>query len=126
MSADAETQLRQLFQNPLQEFQQWKPSIQMILETPEPALAHIEVANLLLSSEPDTWFVFVQAMPAAACSSWKGLSSMAGNPPVWRSILRSSCSRMSYFLPSIGLIGVVNWIGWIKVLDIFNNDDNIV
>uniref|UniRef100_A0A663DU48 Nesprin-3 n=1 Tax=Aquila chrysaetos chrysaetos TaxID=223781 RepID=A0A663DU48_AQUCH len=44
MSADTETQLRRLFQNPLQEFQQWKPSIQMLLETPEPALAHIEAA----------------------------------------------------------------------------------
>ncbi|XP_008931818.2 nesprin-3 [Manacus vitellinus] len=44
MSADTETQLRRLFQNPLQNFEQWKPSVQMLLETPEPALAHIEAA----------------------------------------------------------------------------------
>ncbi|NXN49546.1 SYNE3 protein, partial [Rynchops niger] len=44
MSADTETQLRRLFQNPLQDFEQWKPSVQMLLETPEPALAHIEAA----------------------------------------------------------------------------------
>ncbi|XP_074440202.1 nesprin-3 isoform X3 [Larus michahellis] len=44
MSADTETQLRGLFQNPLQDFEQWKPSVQMLLETPEPALAHIEAA----------------------------------------------------------------------------------
>ncbi|NXQ97036.1 SYNE3 protein, partial [Sagittarius serpentarius] len=44
MSTDTETQLRRLFQNPLQDFQQWKLSIQMLLETPEPALAHIEAA----------------------------------------------------------------------------------
>ncbi|NXF01488.1 SYNE3 protein, partial [Smithornis capensis] len=44
MSADTETQLGRLFQNPLQNFEQWKPSVQMLLETPEPALAHIEAA----------------------------------------------------------------------------------
>ncbi|NXO85808.1 SYNE3 protein, partial [Sitta europaea] len=44
MSTDAETQLRRLFQNPLQSFEQWKPSVQMLLETPEPELAHIEAA----------------------------------------------------------------------------------
>ncbi|KAI1237625.1 hypothetical protein IHE44_0013708 [Lamprotornis superbus] len=46
MSADTETQLRRLIQNPLQSFEQWKPSVQMLLETPEPELAHIE--NLIL------------------------------------------------------------------------------
>ncbi|NWV78510.1 SYNE3 protein, partial [Dasyornis broadbenti] len=44
MSTDTETQLRRLFQNPLQSFEQWKPSVQMLLETPEPELAHIEAA----------------------------------------------------------------------------------
>ncbi|NWX15162.1 SYNE3 protein, partial [Aegotheles bennettii] len=44
MSTDTETQLRRLFQNPLQDFEQWKPSVQMLLETPEPVLAHIEAA----------------------------------------------------------------------------------
>ncbi|NXL41134.1 SYNE3 protein, partial [Podilymbus podiceps] len=44
MSTDTETQLRRLFQNPLQDFEQWKPSVQMLLETPEPMLAHIEAA----------------------------------------------------------------------------------
>ncbi|KAM6131146.1 nesprin-3 isoform 2-T2 [Pterocles gutturalis] len=44
MSTDTETQLRRLFQNPLEDFEQWKPSVQMLLETPEPALAHIEAA----------------------------------------------------------------------------------
>ncbi|KAM9292066.1 nesprin-3 isoform 2-T5 [Morus bassanus] len=44
MSTDTETQLSILFQNPLQDFEQWKPSVQMLLETPEPALAHIEAA----------------------------------------------------------------------------------
>ncbi|NXK06483.1 SYNE3 protein, partial [Herpetotheres cachinnans] len=44
MSTDTETQLRRLFQNPLQDFAQWKPSVQMLLETPEAALAHIEAA----------------------------------------------------------------------------------
>ncbi|XP_026704824.1 nesprin-3 isoform X1 [Athene cunicularia] len=44
MSTDTETQLRRLFQNPLQDFEQWKPSVQMLLETPEPELAHIEAA----------------------------------------------------------------------------------
>lgn len=58
MSTDTETQLRRLFQNPLQDFEQWKPLVQMLLETPEPALAHVEVANLLLSSETDRWCVF--------------------------------------------------------------------
>uniref|UniRef100_A0A8D0EQG3 Spectrin repeat containing nuclear envelope family member 3 n=1 Tax=Strix occidentalis caurina TaxID=311401 RepID=A0A8D0EQG3_STROC len=44
MSTDTETHLRRLFQNPLQDFEQWKPSVQMLLETPEPELAHIETA----------------------------------------------------------------------------------
>ncbi|NWR67658.1 SYNE3 protein, partial [Bucorvus abyssinicus] len=44
MSTDTETQLRRLFQNPLQDFEQWKPLVQVLLETPEPALAHIEAA----------------------------------------------------------------------------------
>ncbi|KFV93492.1 Nesprin-3, partial [Eurypyga helias] len=44
MSTDTEIQLRRLFQNPLQDFEQWKPSVQMLLETPKPALAHIEAA----------------------------------------------------------------------------------
>ncbi|NXF36120.1 SYNE3 protein, partial [Nyctibius bracteatus] len=44
MSSDTETQLRRLFQNLLRDFEQWKPSVQMLLETPEPALAHIEAA----------------------------------------------------------------------------------
>ncbi|XP_074959933.1 nesprin-3 isoform X2 [Phalacrocorax aristotelis] len=44
MSTDTEAQLSILFQNPLQDFEQWKPSVQMLLETPEPALAHIEAA----------------------------------------------------------------------------------
>ncbi|NWI08791.1 SYNE3 protein, partial [Crypturellus soui] len=44
MSADTESQLRRLFQNPLQDFEQWKPSVKMLLDTPEPALAHIEAA----------------------------------------------------------------------------------
>ncbi|XP_035185073.1 nesprin-3 isoform X5 [Oxyura jamaicensis] len=44
MSTDTETQLRKLFQNPLQDFEQWKPSVQMLLESPEPLLAQIEVA----------------------------------------------------------------------------------
>ncbi|XP_009077983.1 PREDICTED: nesprin-3 [Acanthisitta chloris] len=44
MSTDTETQLRRLFQNPLENFDQWKPSVQMLLETPEPELAHIETA----------------------------------------------------------------------------------
>uniref|UniRef100_A0A8C5T5S7 Spectrin repeat containing nuclear envelope family member 3 n=1 Tax=Malurus cyaneus samueli TaxID=2593467 RepID=A0A8C5T5S7_9PASS len=44
MSTDTETQLRRFFQNPLQSFEQWKPSVQMLLETPEPELAHIEAA----------------------------------------------------------------------------------
>ncbi|NXD24889.1 SYNE3 protein, partial [Spelaeornis formosus] len=44
MSTDAETHLRRLIQNPLQSFEQWKPSVQMLLETPEPELAHIEAA----------------------------------------------------------------------------------
>ncbi|XP_063255368.1 nesprin-3 [Prinia subflava] len=44
MSIDTENQLRRLFQNPLQSFEQWKPSVQMLLETPEPELAHIEAA----------------------------------------------------------------------------------
>ncbi|KAF4801003.1 spectrin repeat containing nuclear envelope family member 3 [Turdus rufiventris] len=43
MSTDTETQLRRLIQNPLQSFEQWKPSVQMLLETPEPELAHIEM-----------------------------------------------------------------------------------
>uniref|UniRef100_A0A803V029 Nesprin-3 n=1 Tax=Ficedula albicollis TaxID=59894 RepID=A0A803V029_FICAL len=44
MSTDTETQLRRIIQNPLQSFEQWKPSVQMLLETPEPELAHIEAA----------------------------------------------------------------------------------
>ncbi|NXC41694.1 SYNE3 protein, partial [Penelope pileata] len=44
MSTDTETQLRRLYQNPLQNFEQWKPSVQMLLETPEPELAQIEAA----------------------------------------------------------------------------------
>ncbi|NXK45744.1 SYNE3 protein, partial [Chauna torquata] len=44
MSTDTETQLRRLFQNPLQDFEQWKQSVQMLLEAPEPVLAQIEVA----------------------------------------------------------------------------------
>ncbi|NWY91212.1 SYNE3 protein, partial [Loxia curvirostra] len=44
MSSDTETQLWRLIQNPLQSFEQWKPSVQMLLETPEPELAHIEAA----------------------------------------------------------------------------------
>ncbi|XP_066044841.1 nesprin-3 isoform X1 [Chamaea fasciata] len=44
MSTDTETQLRRLIQNPLQSFEQWKPSVQMLLETPEPELARIEAA----------------------------------------------------------------------------------
>ncbi|NXE49091.1 SYNE3 protein, partial [Casuarius casuarius] len=44
MSADMESQLRRLFQNPLQDFEQWKPSVKMLLDTPEPALAQIEAA----------------------------------------------------------------------------------
>ncbi|XP_068048611.1 nesprin-3 isoform X3 [Anomalospiza imberbis] len=44
MSTDAETQLWRLIQNLLQSFEQWKPSVQMLLETSEPELAHIEAA----------------------------------------------------------------------------------
>ncbi|NXN86206.1 SYNE3 protein, partial [Bombycilla garrulus] len=44
MSTDVETQLRRLIQDPLQSFEQWKLSVQMLLETPEPELAHIEAA----------------------------------------------------------------------------------
>ncbi|NXX35834.1 SYNE3 protein, partial [Nicator chloris] len=44
MSTDTATQLRRLMQNPLQSFEQWKPKVQMLLETPEPELAHIEAA----------------------------------------------------------------------------------
>ncbi|NXU57781.1 SYNE3 protein, partial [Turnix velox] len=44
MSTDMETQLRRFFQNILQDFQQWKPLVQMLLQTPEPALAQIEAA----------------------------------------------------------------------------------
>ncbi|NWX46756.1 SYNE3 protein, partial [Steatornis caripensis] len=44
MTTDTETKLRRLFQNPLQDFEQWKPSVRMLLETPEPALAHVETA----------------------------------------------------------------------------------
>lgn len=67
MSTDTETQLSRLFQNPLQSFEQWKLTVQMLLETPEPALDQIEVANLFLSSETDTWFAFVQATPVTDC-----------------------------------------------------------
>ncbi|XP_048805893.1 nesprin-3 isoform X3 [Lagopus muta] len=44
MSTDTETQLSRLFQNPLQSFEQWKLTVQMLLETPEPALDQIEAA----------------------------------------------------------------------------------
>ncbi|XP_053836625.1 nesprin-3 isoform X2 [Vidua macroura] len=44
MSADTETQLWRLIQNPLQSFEQWKLSVQMLLETSEPELDHIEAA----------------------------------------------------------------------------------
>ncbi|OXB72517.1 UNVERIFIED_CONTAM: hypothetical protein H355_005506, partial [Colinus virginianus] len=44
MSTDTETQLCRLFQNPLQSFEQWKLTVQMLLETPEPALDQIEAA----------------------------------------------------------------------------------
>ncbi|NXW47039.1 SYNE3 protein, partial [Nyctiprogne leucopyga] len=44
MSTDTESKLKRLFQNPLQDFEQWKPLVQMLLETPEPVLAHIEAA----------------------------------------------------------------------------------
>eukprot|EP00075_Anas_platyrhynchos_P002213 XP_005021526.1 nesprin-3 isoform X7 [Anas platyrhynchos] len=44
LSTDVETQLRKVFQNPVQDFEQWKPSVQMLLESPEPSLAQIEVA----------------------------------------------------------------------------------
>ncbi|NXS18607.1 SYNE3 protein, partial [Mystacornis crossleyi] len=44
MSTDTEAQLRRLFQDPVQSFERWKPLIQMLLETPEPELAHIEAA----------------------------------------------------------------------------------
>ncbi|NXK61779.1 SYNE3 protein, partial [Sylvietta virens] len=44
MSTDTETQLRRFIQKPLQSFEQWKPAVQMLLETAEPELAHIEAA----------------------------------------------------------------------------------
>ncbi|XP_075282482.1 nesprin-3 isoform X2 [Opisthocomus hoazin] len=44
MSTDTETQLSRLFQNPLQDFERWKSSVQMLLGTLEPELAHIEAA----------------------------------------------------------------------------------
>ncbi|NXJ14591.1 SYNE3 protein, partial [Odontophorus gujanensis] len=44
MSTDTETQLSRLFQNPLQSFEQWKLTVQMLLETPEPTLDQIEAA----------------------------------------------------------------------------------
>ncbi|NWR44331.1 SYNE3 protein, partial [Regulus satrapa] len=44
MSTDTEAQLRRFIQNPLQSFEQWKPSVQMLLEAQEPELAHIEAA----------------------------------------------------------------------------------
>ncbi|XP_068803069.1 nesprin-3 isoform X2 [Struthio camelus] len=44
MSVDTECQLRRLFQNPLQDFEQWKLSVKMLLDAPEPALAQIEAA----------------------------------------------------------------------------------
>ncbi|NWZ29562.1 SYNE3 protein, partial [Asarcornis scutulata] len=62
MSTDIETQLRKVFQNPLQDFEQWKPSVQMLLESPEPSLAEIEVANLLLNSETNAWYVFLSVL----------------------------------------------------------------
>lgn len=112
MATDTETRLRRLFQNPLQDFEQWKPSVHMLLDSPEPALAHIEVASLLLDSETDIWFVCPSYVSSCLCihlldsSSWKGLSSMAENPTEWRSILSSSCSRMSCIISALHL---VNW-----------------
>ncbi|XP_021257297.1 nesprin-3 isoform X2 [Numida meleagris] len=44
MITDTEAQLSRLFQNPLQNFEQWKLTVQMFLETPEPALDQIEAA----------------------------------------------------------------------------------
>ncbi|XP_063998308.1 nesprin-3 isoform X1 [Pogoniulus pusillus] len=59
MTTDTETRLRRLFQNPLQDFEQWKPSVHMLLDTPEPALAHIEAA-LTLSSQFKEKFMTLQ------------------------------------------------------------------
>ncbi|NXF90357.1 SYNE3 protein, partial [Eubucco bourcierii] len=59
MTTDTETRLRRLFQNPLQDFEQWKPSVHMLLETPEPALPHIEAA-LTLSSQFKEKFMTLQ------------------------------------------------------------------
>lgn len=79
MSADTETQLRRLIQNPLQSFEQWKPSVQMLLETPEPELAHIEVAKLLLNSEIRVW---PSLYTAARQQQLEGPASVAGKPTV--------------------------------------------
>ena len=65
MSTDTETQLSRLFQNPLQDFERWKSSVQMLLGTLEPELAHIEVANLLLSSL--CLRRLCQQLPACSC-----------------------------------------------------------
>ncbi|XP_061319912.1 nesprin-3 isoform X4 [Pezoporus flaviventris] len=59
MSTDTETELRRLFQNPLLDFERWKPSVQMLLETPEPALACIE-AGLAESSRFKEKFMTLQ------------------------------------------------------------------
>lgn len=73
MSTDTETQLRRMFQNPLQSFQQWKPSVQMLLETPEPELAHIEVAKLLVTK-------FRNVGLTKPADSWKVLPVWQENP----------------------------------------------
>ncbi|NXA37094.1 SYNE3 protein, partial [Eudromia elegans] len=44
MSTDTKSQLRRLFQNPLQDFELWKPTVKMLLDAPEPSLAQIEAA----------------------------------------------------------------------------------
>ncbi|NXH21806.1 SYNE3 protein, partial [Bucco capensis] len=44
MITDTESQLRRLFQNPLQDFEHWKSSVQVLLESSEPVMAHIEAA----------------------------------------------------------------------------------
>ncbi|NXP82810.1 SYNE3 protein, partial [Ramphastos sulfuratus] len=59
MTTDTEARLRRLFQNDLQDFEQWKPSVRMLLETPEQALAHIEAA-LTLSSQFKEKFMTLQ------------------------------------------------------------------
>lgn len=104
MSTDTEAQLWRLIQNPLQSFEQWKPSVQMLLETPEPELAHIEVAKLLLSSEMWVW----PSLPTAARQQQlEGAASAAGNPSGGMELFTwLHCSTLSYFLPSIWLTGV--------------------